>query len=228
MKFLLRADDHVETAEDPLQLGRDRLRFDEAVLAVAVARQAPEVGPVVDVEDGLRAGREGQIDGAESRGLGPGMRHVRAGGEDAAGLGDELRVDIVGRERHVGAVLAVEDQREAFLIADTEQDERREALRVGDDTAHVHPFGPQLLADKAPHVLVADAGDHGRFQAEPCRTGRRVGGRAADVLAEGPHVLQPAAHLAAVEVDRRSADGYDIERTHHTVPPRDPSSAASS
>src|SRR5690606_19179655 len=90
----------------------------------------------------------------------------------------------------------------------------------------VDALGDELLADEAAHVLVADAGDEAGFEAEPRRACGHVGGRAADIFAEARHVLQPPADLGAVEVDRRAADGDDVE--HHTVPPRELSSTASS
>ena len=228
VELLFRADDHVEARQGALQLGRHGRRFDEPVLPVPVPGEAPQVRPVVEVDDGLRARLARQIQRPQGRGLGPGMRQVGAGGKDAARLGDEVGVDVVRRQRHVGAVLAVEDQREPLLIPDAEQHQRRQAMRIGDDAADIHPFRPQLLADEAAHVLVADARDHGGFQAQPRGAGGGIGGRAADVLAERPHVFQAAAHLPAVEVHRRSADGNDVQRPLHTVPPREPSSCANS
>jgi hypothetical protein len=42
--------------------------------------------------------------------------------------------------------------------------------------------------------------------------GGDVGGRAADVFLERPHILQPPADLRAVKVDRGAADGDDVKR----------------
>ena len=53
----------------------------------------------------------------------------------APGRGDVGLVDVGLVERHVGAVLAVEDQREGLLVADAEDDQRGQPLRVGDDAA---------------------------------------------------------------------------------------------
>ena len=202
VELLLGAHDHVEAVEDALQLGGHGPRFDEATLARPVPREAPEIGPIVDIEDRLRAARAGQIDRPQRCGLGARVRDVRARRQHAAGLSDEVGIDIVGRERHVRAVLAVENERELLLVTDAEKHQGRQTLGIGDDAAYVDPFCLQLLADEAAHVLVADAGYDRRLQAEPRGAGRRVGGRAADVLVERPHVLQAAADLAAVEVDR--------------------------
>jgi hypothetical protein len=143
------------------------------------------------------------------------MREVRAGGDDRAGLGDEAGVDVVLAERHVGAVRAVEDQRELLLVADAEDHQGGEALGVRPDPPHVHALLRQLLADEAAHVLVADAGDEGRSEAEARGARGHVGGRAADVFLEGPHVLEPAADLLPVKVHRGPADGDDVERLGH-------------
>ena len=203
-------------------------RFDEAVLAVPMPGEAPQVRPVVEVEDRLGTRLPRQIQRPQGRGLGAGMRQVGAGGQDTARLGDEVRVDVVRRQRHVGAVLAVEDQRKPLLVADAQQHQRGQPLRIGDDAADVDPFGPQLLPDEAAHVLVADPRDDRGLQAQPGGAGGGVGRRAADILAERSHVFQTAAHLAPVEIHRRSADGNDVQRPFHTVPPREPSSSASS
>ena len=63
-------------------------------------------------------------------------------------------------EPHVGAVLAVEDQRELLVVADAEDDERGQPLGVDLHAARVHPLAGKLLEDEAAHVLVADPGDH--------------------------------------------------------------------
>ena len=175
VEFLFRAHDDVEPRQGALQLGRHGRRFDEAVLAVPMPREAPQVRPVVEVEDRPGARLPRQIQRPQGRGLGPGMRQVGAGGQDTARLGDEVRVDVVRRQRHVGAVLAVEDQRKPLLVPDAEQHQGRQAMRIGDDAPDVHPFGLQLLADEAAHVLVADPRDDRGLQAEPSRPGCGIG-----------------------------------------------------
>ena len=219
VELLLGADDEVEEVQRGLQLGGDGGALDEALLAEAVAGEAPEVGAVVDVEGGAGAGLAGEAEGLEDGGLGAGVREVGAGGDDGAGVGDEGGVDVVLGERHVGAVLAVEDQRELRLVADAEEDERGQPLGIGDDAAGVDAFGRQRLADEAAHVLVADAGDEAGAQAEAGGAAGDVGGRAADVLVEARHVLEPPADLGAVEVDRGAADGDDVEFGHPPLLP---------
>ena len=49
--LFLGADDHVAARQDGLQVGRDALVGDETLLAEAMAGQAPQHRPVVDVED---------------------------------------------------------------------------------------------------------------------------------------------------------------------------------
>jgi hypothetical protein len=218
VELLLGADDQVEEVQGGLQLGGDLGALDEALLARLVAGEAPEVGAVVDVERGAPAALAGEAERLQHRRLGARVAEVGAGGDDGAGVGDQRSVDVVLAERHVGAVLAVEDQREALLVADAEDDEGGQPLGVGDHAAGVDAFGGQGLADEAAHVLVADAGDQRRAEAEAGGAGGDVGGRAADVLVEARHVLEPAADLRAVEVDRGPADGDEVERLGHAFP----------
>ena len=106
---------------------------------------------------------------------------------------------------------AIEDQRECRVVAHAEDDEGGEALGVGDDAARVDALARELFEDEAAHLLVANPRDDGRPQAEPCRADGDVGGAAADGLDERAHVLEPPADLLAVKVDRRAANGNDIE-----------------
>ena len=82
---------------------------------------------------------------------------------------------------------------------------------IGLHPVRIHPLARQLLANEPPHMLVADPGDHRGFQPQPRRAAGDVGGRAADILVEAPHVLQPPADLRAVKIDRRPADGDQVK-----------------
>ena len=73
VELLLGADDEVEEVERGLELGGDGGALDEALLAEAVAGEAPEVGAVVDVEGGAGAGLAGEAEGLEDGGLGAGV-----------------------------------------------------------------------------------------------------------------------------------------------------------
>ena len=135
-----------------------------------------------------------------------------------AGRGDEGFVDVLLAQRHVGAVLAVKDQRKPMVVADAKEDKRGQPRGVGLDALHIDPLARKFLADEAAHVFVADPRDDRRFQPEPRRPRRDVGGRAADILAERPHILKPPADLHAIEIDRGPADGDDVERLRHVQP----------
>ena len=214
VELLLGADDQVEEVQRRLQLPRHLGALDEAALALAVAGDAPEVRAVVDVERRPRAVLAGEGQRLQHRRLGARVAEMGAGREHGAGLGDEALVDVVLGQPHVGAVLAVEDQREALVVADAEDDQRGQPLGVDLHPAGVDALAGQLLDDEAAHVLVADAGDHRGLQPQPRRAAGDVGRRAADVLREGAHVLQAPADLVAVEIDRRPADGDEVERLH--------------
>ena len=218
VELLLGADDEVEEVQRRLQLPRDLGALDEAALALAVAGDAPEVRAVVDVERRPRAVLAGEAQRLQHRRLGPRVAEMGAGGEHRPGLGDEALVDVGLGQPHVGAVLAIEDQREALVVADAEDDQRGQPLGIDLHSARVDPLPRQLLDDEPPHVLVADAGDNGAPQPEPRRAAGDVGRRATDVLREAPHVLQAPTDLVAVEVDRRPPDGDEVQRLRHSGP----------
>ena len=201
MEFLLGADDEIKQIQMALQFARDRFARDEAAFAVAVASQAPQVRAIVDIERGSGAVLAGEPQRLQDRRFCAGMAEMRACRDDRARFGDEALVDVVFAQRHVGAIGAIKDQRKLRVVADAEQHQRGQAIRIRLDAAHVDAFFRQLLADEASHMLVADAGDQRRTKPEACGPRRYVGWRAADVFAERPHILQPSADLNAVQVD---------------------------
>ena len=136
---------------------------------------------------------------------------MRAGHHQSTGRGDEGLVDIALRQRHIGAVLAIEDQRKRLSVADAEDDQRRQALGIDLQPAGVDALALQLLADIAAHMLIADAAQQSRAQAEARPADGDIGRAAADIFGEARHILQPPADLLAVEVDGDAADGDDVE-----------------
>ena len=190
----------------------DVVRLDVALFARAMAGKAPEIGAVVDVEHDLAAM------------LALAMRIALRWAASVLGLAKCVPVTSTApaeatksssmsasHERRVGAIVAVEDQREGLVVLDREQHQRGQPLRVGGDAVERHAFARHLLADEAAHLLVADAGDEPRFEAEPRRADGDVGRAAAHRLGEGGDVLEPRADLLAVEIDRAAADGDDVE-----------------
>ena len=73
-------------------------------------------------------------------------------------------------------------------------------------------FADELFADEAAHLLVADAGDERRFEAQPCGADGDIGRAAAHRFGEAADVFEPRADLLAVEVDRGATNGDDVER----------------
>ena len=191
---------------------RDLIGLDIALLAGAVARQAPEIRPIVDVEGDLSAVRLGVADRKVLRGGGVGFGEMSAGHHDRFRARDIGLLDVVFVERAVGAIVAIEDERESLVVANTEHHERSQPRRVGLDARHVDAFARALLADEAAHVLVSDARDEAALQAKTRRSDCDIGWAAADRLGEARHVLEPSANLRAVEVDGRAAYRDDIER----------------
>ncbi|MNS43811.1 hypothetical protein D3C72_762310 [compost metagenome] len=211
VELLFRADDQVEQMQGGLQLGGNLLRFHKTAFAIAMAGHTPEIGAVIDIERGLCAIFAGEFQCFQHRRFRFRMRQMRAGGADAACLGDESGIDIVFAERHVGTVFTIEDQRELVLVANAEQHQRGQPLRVRLHAAHVDAFTHQLFADEAAHMLVADTGDDGAVEPQARSAGGNIGGRAADIFGKGGHVLQTAADLRAVQIDRRAPDRDKIK-----------------
>ncbi len=209
--LLLRPDDQVAVRHDGLEVLADAVGGDEPPLAPAVTGEAPQHRPVVDVQHDLRAGRTREPHRRPARVVGARRRQVRARDEQRAGRGDERCVEVLLSDCHVGAVFAIEDQREGVPVADAEEDERREPTRIGDDVADVDARGGQGLANEAAVVLVADPCEHRRLEPEPRATHRGVRGRAAEVLGERLHVLEPPADLLTIEVHRGAADANHVE-----------------
>jgi hypothetical protein len=101
-------------------------------------------------------------------------------------------------ERHVGAVVPVEKQREGLAILDAENRQRSHVRRVDLDLRDVAAFVGEGLEQEAPHLFVADAGDHRAAQPEARAAERDVARRAAEVFGEGRYVFQIAAVLVCV------------------------------
>ena len=217
VELFLGADDQVEQMQRRLKFGGDGGAFDKAAFAVAMPRHAPEVRAIVDIQRGLGAMLARQFQRLEHRSGGAGVRQMRAGGQHRARLGNETLVDILFAQRHVGAVLAIEDQRELFLVTDTQNDQRGQPLGVGGYAARIDALAGKLLADEAAHMLVADAGDHRRFQPQPRRPAGDIRRRAADILGKRPHILKTATNLRPVKVNRRTPNRDHIQRLHHTL-----------
>ncbi len=137
---------------------------------------------------------------------------MRAGDQHRCGSGDKARINVGRFERHIGAVVAIEQQRKRSTAADTQKDQRSQALRVEPHVADIDPFARQRVEHKAAILFVADSRQHRRMKAEARTTDRGVGRRAAEVAREGRHVFQACADLFAVQIDGSAADADDVER----------------
>ena len=137
-------------------------------------------------------------------------RKVRAGDEQRLRLREEVLRDVVVGDRHVGAVLAQEDQRKRVAVLDPEHDAAGEPLGIDADVRDVAALARERLDEEAAHRVVADARRHRRLQAQARAAERGVGRRAAQVLGEARDVLEPRADLLRVEVDGESAEADDV------------------
>ena len=218
--LLFRADDQVAIGEHGPEPRRHHVRLHVALETRVMAGEAPEVGPIVDVEDHLAAVRLGQRDRFRLRGGGGGPRKMRPGHDDRMGSGDEGLVDVAFVERHVGAVRAIERHRRDALARDGQQHQRRQTLAVDMDAVDGDALANELFADEAAHLLRADPRDQRGLESEARRADGDVGRAAADRFGEAADVFEPAADLLAVEVDQRAADGDQVERRVHGLAAR--------
>ena len=203
-----------------LRLSRHVARLDVALLAGAMACESPEIGPVIDVEDNSAPGGARQAHGLQLRGGGIGPREVGAADQNRPGALDVGGIDVALVKRAVGAIVAIEDEREGLFVANAKQHQRGEARWVGVDARDVDAFARALLADEPAHVLVADARDEAALEAETRRADGDVGRAAPDRLGEARHVLEAPSDLHAIEIDRRAADRDDVEtRFRHARTP---------
>ena len=143
-----------------------------------------------------------------------GAREMRAGNENGAARADEIRIDIVFRKRAVGAIVAIEDEREGLVVLDGEKDEGGQPLLVGDDAFQRYAFTGHLFLDETAHLLVADAGDEARFQAKARSANGDIRRAAPYRFGERGDILEPCADLLPVEIDGRPANGNDIQFGH--------------
>ena len=210
-EFLLGADHEVEERQDALQVRGDRVARDEAGLAVAALGEAPQHRPVVDVEHGAHVVPARALERRRAHAVHVRRREMRAGDEQRLRLREEILGDVVFGHRHVGAVLAIEDQRERVAVLDAEHDGRGEPRRVDADVRDVAAFARERLREEAAHRVVADARRHRRLEAEPRAAERGVGRRAAEVLGEARDVFEPRADLLRVEIDGETAEADDVE-----------------
>ena len=62
---------------------------------------------------------------------------MRARHHEGRGRGNEVRIEIIFTDCHVGTIGAEEYQGEGVLVADAENDEGRQAFRIGLDMADI-------------------------------------------------------------------------------------------
>ncbi len=210
-ELLLGADHEVECRQHRLQVGGHRVTRDEARLAVAALGQPPEHGAVVDVEDGANVVRPCSLECQAADAMHVRRREVGAGDEQRLRLGQEIGGDVVVGDRHVGAVLAIEDQRKRVAVLDPQHHARGQPGRIDADVRDVAAFASERLDEKAAHRVVAHARGHRRVETEPRAAERRVGRRAAEVFGEARDVLEPRTDLLCVEINRKAAEADDVE-----------------
>ncbi len=187
-----------------------------ASVAGTVPAEPPEVRPEIDVEGDHRPARPRRLDGPPHGRLGPRMPQVRAGHHERARPRHEGRIDALGPDRHVGAVLAVDHQGEPFAFSDAENREPpvdRTRRRTGILPASRHPLarssplpsrapvgpGPARLSTRGRRSIVSGSASH--WCRSPSRTCRRP--RSPPRMAG----VRPAARTDVGEVDGHARAG---------------------
>jgi len=138
---------------------------------------------------------------------------MRAGDEQRPGFRDVRLFDVGFRDRHVGAVLAHEDQRKRVAILDAEDHRTGKTARIGADVRHVAALARDRLDEEMTERVVADARDQARLEPEARAAEGGIGRRAAEVLGEARHVFEPGADLLRVEIDREAAEADHVQCT---------------
>ena len=204
MNLLLGADNQVAIRKNGLQMLRYAVRFDIALLARPMPREAPQIGPVVDIEDHLAAMLAGDRHRLALGRVGMRLGEMRPRHQHRRRRCDEALVDVVFVQRPIGAVVAVEDQWESLVVLDRQQDQRGEPCRIGDDAADVDPFAAICSLMKRPicssPTRVISAG----FQPQPRRADGDVRRAAAHRLGKSRHILE-ARRRSAGRRDRPSS-----------------------
>ena len=142
-KFFFSAHDQVEARQDRLHVGGDFAVFDKACFAIGLARQAPKHRPVIDIQntfDVVLFGVFQRLDAGLIHAFGGEMG---TGNQQGLARGYEGRVDVFCAQRHVGAIFAVEHQREGFAVFKAQQHQGGQTLRINSDGADVTAFTSQ-------------------------------------------------------------------------------------
>ena len=209
-KFLFGADHQIEQRQDALQMRGDALARDKAGFAVRLARESPQHRAVVDIEHRAHLIAARVLERAAARAVHLFGGEVRAGNQQRLRRRDERFVEIRFVDGHVGAVFAVEDQREGVAVFQAEQHQRGQALLIDPHMADVATLFFERFGEEAAHVVVADAREHCRREPEPRAAERDIRRRTAEILREARHVFEPRADLLRVQIDGEAAEAHDV------------------
>ena len=144
-KFFFGADQQIELRQHLLQLRGDMRVGHVAVLTRAARGQAPQHRAVIDVEHAYHAVAGGVFQSLLRCGAGAGCGQVCAGDGQCAAAGDKALMNGIRINRHIGAVLAHEQQRKGVAVFEAQEHQRGQALRVDLHLAGVAAFALQGL-----------------------------------------------------------------------------------
>src|ERR1700692_257887 len=201
MNLLFGSDDQVANWDYLLTALRHGGTQDKPILPPCAPGQPPEHRPVVDVEYDASAGLLDDLSGCAARRIHRLLRQMRPVDKNCACRRQPFWVQVGLRNCHIRAIFPEENEWERLPIADAENDEGGQSVRIRDHTRDIDPLFGKLLANEPAHMISADPREEPRLEPQARTAGRRVGRAAADVLRERQHALEAAADLLTVEVD---------------------------
>ena len=129
-KLFFGTNQQVELTQRALQLFGDLRIGDEAVGTFTARGQSPQHGAIVDIEHAQNAMLFG-VGKCHHRGCAyAGRTQMRSSDQQRATLRNESLVNLRCVQRHIGAVLTVEQQWEGIAVFETEQHQSGQAMRV--------------------------------------------------------------------------------------------------
>ena len=142
-EFFFSAHDQVEARQDRLHVRGHFPVFDKAGFAIGLACQPPKHRTVIDVQNPFDVVLLGVLKGLDAGLVDPLGGEVSAGDQQCLARRYKRRIDVFCTQCHIGAVFAVEHQREGFAVFKTQQHQCGEALGIEGDGTHVAAFASQ-------------------------------------------------------------------------------------
>ena len=100
-----------------------------------------------------------------------------------------------------------------MLVFQAQHDQCGQTLGIDRDVTDIATFSGEFSLEKLAVLLIADACQHGGFQAKPGASKRDIGGGTAQVFGKAGDIGQRCTDLLRIQINREAADADDVERT---------------